>query len=411
MYRPAGRLGVLCNAPPDSTPLRTQCLVATCHFPRFVFISRSRTLAKSAASLVRIVDQFTRMNADNGRARHSGGHDVDANVAVVGATGAVGEIMRQVLEERNFPVRTIKFLASERSAGKTITFQGKRIPSSRSVPRRLPAWTSCCPARRLGQPGVQPDGGQAGAIVVDNSSAWRMDPDVPLVVPEVNADALRTSPRASSPTRTARPSRWSSPSSRCTTWPGSSASSSPPTRHRPARGPRACDELDARWPPWAGATGAGADDAHTAQLAGNVLPHDWKAGRRRATPRKNGRWSARRGRSWATTRIQVSPTTARVPVRIGHSEAINLEFHGRSPSSRPGDVLRKAPGIILLDDSPRAKCRCRWRPKAATRSSSAASAGPDRAARPEPLGRRRQPPQGRGNERRADRRGAGPAAG
>ena len=115
------------------------------------------------------------------------------SVAVVGATGAVGEVMRQVLSERKFPFRSIKFLASERSVGKTIEFQGKRFIVEAI---RAEAFTgvdivlSSTPASVSRE--TSPMAARTGAIVIDNSSAWRMDPEVPLVVPEVNAEALRS---------------------------------------------------------------------------------------------------------------------------------------------------------------------------------------------------------------------------
>src|SRR5436853_5780767 len=99
--------------------------------------------------------------------------------------------MRQVLIERAFPLRAIKFLASERSAGKSIEFQGKTYPVE---PLRAEAFAgidivlSSAPA--LISREFSPLAARAGAVVVDNSSAWRMDPEVPLVVPEVNADSL-----------------------------------------------------------------------------------------------------------------------------------------------------------------------------------------------------------------------------
>src|SRR5205823_552662 len=118
------------------------------------------------------------------------------SLAVVGATGAVGEVIRQVLIERDLPLRAIKFLASERSSGKTIEFRGKTYPVE---PLRAEAFAgvdivlSSTPA--LISREFSPLAARAGAIVVDNSSAWRMDPEVPLVVPEVNADALRNIPK------------------------------------------------------------------------------------------------------------------------------------------------------------------------------------------------------------------------
>jgi aspartate-semialdehyde dehydrogenase len=128
--------------------------------------------------------------------RQKGRAIVLPNVAVMGATGAVGEVIRQVLAERNFAFRSIKFLASDRSAGKKIDFRGKTYSVE---PIRPEGFTgvdlvlSSTPASISRD--YSPIAAKAGAVVVDNSSAWRMDPDVPLVVPEVNADALQKIPK------------------------------------------------------------------------------------------------------------------------------------------------------------------------------------------------------------------------
>src|SRR5438094_10494629 len=104
--------------------------------------------------------------------------------------------MRQVLVEHEFPLRAIKFLASERSAGKTIEFQGKKYPIE---PLRPEAFAGVDIVLSSTPAGISreysPLAAKAGAIVVDNSSAWRMDPEVPLVVPEVNAHALQHLPK------------------------------------------------------------------------------------------------------------------------------------------------------------------------------------------------------------------------
>ena len=133
------------------------------------------------------------------------------SVAVVGATGAVGEIMRRVLDEHAFAFRSIKFLASERSAGKSLTFQGKTHAVELIRPEAfvgVEIVLSSTPASVSRE--YSPIAAHTGAIVIDNSSAWRMDPDVPLVVPEVNADALAAFPRALSPIRIVPRFRWSS---------------------------------------------------------------------------------------------------------------------------------------------------------------------------------------------------------
>ena len=116
------------------------------------------------------------------------------SVAIVGASGAVGSVMVQLLRERNFPLRSIKFLASARSAGKFIEFGGETfpiLPLEEETFDGIDIVLSSTPASVSKH--YSPIAARAGAIVVDNSSAWRMDPDVPLVVPEVNPrDILKT---------------------------------------------------------------------------------------------------------------------------------------------------------------------------------------------------------------------------
>ncbi|MFH0839978.1 MAG: aspartate-semialdehyde dehydrogenase [Candidatus Omnitrophota bacterium] len=114
------------------------------------------------------------------------------NLAIMGATGAVGQKFIEILEERNFPVKEIKFLASERSKDKDITFRGKKYPvevlthdSFKGVELVL---SSAGASRSLE---FLPSAVKAGAVCVDNSSAFRMDKDVPLVVPEVNPEAIK----------------------------------------------------------------------------------------------------------------------------------------------------------------------------------------------------------------------------
>ena len=113
-------------------------------------------------------------------------------VAVAGATGAVGQEMVRVLEQRNFPVESLKPLASERSIGKTVEFRGKEIPvdvlgkdSFNGLDLAIFS-AGAGPSKEFA-----PLAAKAGCVVVDNSSAWRMDPDIPLVVPEVNPHALK----------------------------------------------------------------------------------------------------------------------------------------------------------------------------------------------------------------------------
>jgi aspartate-semialdehyde dehydrogenase len=268
----------------------------------------------------------------------------------MGATGAVGEIMRRVLVERNFLLRSIKFLASERSAGKPIEFQGKKHPVE---PLRPEAFVGVDIVLSSTPAGVSreysPMAAKAGAVVVDNSSAWRMDPEVPLVVPEVNADALAHIPKGivANPNCSTiqmvvalKPLHDLARIKRVvvSTYQASSG-----------KGAKGMFELDAQ----VAALGRGETVppamAHAAQLAGNVLPHDWKAGDE-GYSEEEWKMVHETRKIMGDNTIQVSPTTARVPVRIGHSEAINLEFERPITVDQARDALRRAPGIVLVDD-------------------------------------------------------------
>jgi aspartate-semialdehyde dehydrogenase len=272
---------------------------------------------------------------------------------VVGATGAVGEMMRQVLIERNFPLRTIKFLASERSAGKTIHFKDKTYPVE---PIRAEAFAgvdfvlSSTPASVSRD--SSPLAAQAGAIVIDNSSAWRMDPEVPLVVPEVNAHALERIPKGivANPNCSTiqmvvalKPLHDQARIKRVVvaTYQASSG-----------KGAKGLFDLDAQLAALGRGEPLPKPTAHAAHLAGNVLPHDWKLG-------EDG-YSEEETKMIRETRkilgdesILVSPTTVRVPVRVSHSEAINLEFERPLSVEQAREALRRAPGVVVLDDPAR----------------------------------------------------------
>jgi aspartate-semialdehyde dehydrogenase len=117
-------------------------------------------------------------------------------VAVVGATGQVGTVMREILRERSFPVEEIRFFASSRSAGSTLDWNGTAVVVEDAATADfsgldIALTSSGATSSKVLAPGMA----AAGVIVIDNSSAWRMDPLVPLVVSEVNAHALRTIPK------------------------------------------------------------------------------------------------------------------------------------------------------------------------------------------------------------------------
>ncbi len=114
-----------------------------------------------------------------------------ARVAVVGATGQVGSVMRAVLAEREFPIDELRFFGSFRSAGSTLDWRGTALPVEDAATADFSGIDiALCSAGAAASREVAPRLASAGAIVIDNSSAWRMDPDVPLVVAEVNPGAL-----------------------------------------------------------------------------------------------------------------------------------------------------------------------------------------------------------------------------
>ena len=118
------------------------------------------------------------------------------NVAVVGATGQVGRVMRTLLEERDFPVKSIRFFSSARSAGTTLTFKGEEITVEDVATANydgidIAVFSAGASASLEYAPKLV----AAGAVVVDNSSAWRKDPDVPLVVSEVNPEDIANRPK------------------------------------------------------------------------------------------------------------------------------------------------------------------------------------------------------------------------
>ena len=113
------------------------------------------------------------------------------SIGIVGATGLVGQTLREILEQRQFPADSVRFFASERSAGKSLPWRGREIPVENAETADpagldLAIFSAGATASRA----LAPKFAASGVIVVDNSSAWRMDPDVPLVVSEVNPDAV-----------------------------------------------------------------------------------------------------------------------------------------------------------------------------------------------------------------------------
>ncbi|MGH7272139.1 MAG: aspartate-semialdehyde dehydrogenase [Polyangiaceae bacterium] len=270
-------------------------------------------------------------------------------VAVVGATGAVGREMLRVLEQRRFPAKRIVALASKRSVGQKLPFAGGEVTVTELLPSSFAGVDiALFSAGSSVSKEFGPIAAGAGAVVIDNSSAWRMDPQVPLVVPEVNMAAAADRPRgiianpncatiqmvvALKPLHDAARIRHVVVS----TYQATSG-----------KGHAAAQELLAQ----ARAVLAGQDPAASVfpgTIAFNVLC-DWKAG--------DGDYSEEETKIVQETRkimgdkeMGISPTTVRVPVVTGHSEAIHVQFHRPMRADEARRLLRDAPGVVLMDET------------------------------------------------------------
>ena len=276
---------------------------------------------------------------------------MSVNVAVVGATGAVGALMARVLTERRFPVRTIKFLASSKSAGKTVEFNGKTYAVE---PIRAEAFAgvqivlSSTPASVSRE--FAPIAARAGAIVIDNSSAWRMDPDCPLVVPEVNAEQLHHIKKGivANPNCVAiplcvavKPLHDLARIKRIVVSTYQSSS---------GKGAKALADFEAQVKAWVAGGPVPAPTAHRAQLAGNVVTLDWVLDANGYTEEENKVINETK-KILGDAAIGVCPTCVRVPVRVSHSEAVNVEFHRPVSVAEAKAALASAPGVVLMDET------------------------------------------------------------
>jgi len=270
-------------------------------------------------------------------------------IAVVGATGAVGQVMLEILAERKFPVSKVIAVASSRSAGSTVEFDGKDIvvqdldtfdPEGVDI-----ALFSAGGDRSLDH---APRFAEAGCFVVDNSSAWRMDKNVALVVPEVNPHALElarqnriiANPNCSTIQMVValKPLHDAVPIERVnvSTYQAVSGAGKP-----------AMDEL-------AKQTGALLNgqspevDVFPARIAFNVIPHI-------DVFMDDGYTKEERKMMDETVKIMeadiaVTATTVRVPVFYGHSEAVNITFADEMSADQARNLLADADGICVVDD-------------------------------------------------------------
>ena len=270
-------------------------------------------------------------------------------VAVVGATGAVGQVMTRLLEERDFPVSSIKFLASGRTAGSTVSFRGRDY-----VVRALASETfedvdivlSSVPATVSRE--YSPVAARAGAVVVDNSSAFRMDPDVPLVVPEVNpGDALAHKGIIANPNCSTiqmvvalKPLHDVARVRRVVVSTYQSASGA---------GQSGVDELTAQQHALAHEYDVPAPHKFAHRLAGNCLPQidDFLPS---GYTKEEMKLVEETRKIMGDATIDVCPTCVRVPVSYAHSESILVECDRPITPVEARALWANAPGIMVVDD-------------------------------------------------------------
>jgi aspartate-semialdehyde dehydrogenase len=273
---------------------------------------------------------------------------MSGHVAVVGATGAVGQEFLRVLEQRNFPFEKITFLASARSAGKTITFKGtdhtvQELTDNSFKGVHLALFSAGASiSRQFGPIAVK-----AGCVVVDNSSAYRMDPEVPLVTPEVNPEDVKkhkgiiANPNCSTIIMVVPvfPLYKANKIKRMVISTYQAASGA---------GYQAMLELEQQAKDFlAGKPVTKKVLPH--QIAFNLFSHNSKVG-------ENG-YNEEEMKMVKETRkmfhddgIQVTATCVRVPIMRAHSEAVNMTFENPMTEAKVREILAKAPGVKLVDD-------------------------------------------------------------
>jgi len=272
------------------------------------------------------------------------------NVAIAGATGAVGGAMLDVLRRRNFPINELRLLASERSVGKKITFKNEEIAvqllSKDAFEGIDIALFSAGATRSLD---FAPSAAKAGAVVVDNSSAYRMDPEIPLVVPEVNPQAIAdfknhgiiANPNCSTIQMMValKPILDKVGIKRLVISTYQAVSGS---------GAEAIAELDAQVKDYADGKEMKAS-VYPHQIAFNCLPHI-------DTFLENG-YTKEEMKMVNETRkifeddsIAITATAVRVPVFYGHSESVNIETNKKITVDEVKALLTVAPGVKLTDD-------------------------------------------------------------
>ena len=264
-------------------------------------------------------------------------------VAVVGATGMVGNVMLEVLEERNFPMTELLLVASERSVGKKIKFKGQEhmvIGLEEAVAQRPDiALFSAGGGTSLEW---APKFAAVGTTVVDNSSAWRMDPNKKLVVPEINADALGPEDKI-----IANPN--------CSTIQMVVALAPLHNKYKIKRlvvstyqsisgtGVKAVQQLENEY------KGVEGEMAYPYQIHRNALPH-CDVFLDNGYTKEEMKLVNETRKILGDESIMVTATAVRIPVSGGHSESINVEFENDFDLNEVRELLSQAEGVVLQDD-------------------------------------------------------------
>ena len=263
-------------------------------------------------------------------------------VAVVGATGLVGSKMLQVLEEREFPVTELLPVASERSWGKKVLFQGKEwtVMSADEAISRKPALAIFSAGGAVSAQ-LAPRFAEIGCYVVDNSSYWRMDPSVPLVVPEINADVLKPTDHiiANPNCSTIQMVLPLAPLHKAY---GIKRIVVSTYQSVTGAGQKGIEQLEAEM-----AGGKGTKFPH--QIFLNVLPHIDSFLPDGYTKEEMKMVNETR-KILRDPSIAVSATTVRVPVKGGHSESVNLEFNRPFELTDAVKLMADMPGVVVQDD-------------------------------------------------------------
>ncbi|HMT28206.1 MAG TPA: aspartate-semialdehyde dehydrogenase [Bacteroidia bacterium] len=264
-------------------------------------------------------------------------------VAVVGATGLVGTVMLKVLEERNFPITELIPVATQRSVGKEISFKGKfyKVISMVDAIDKKPdiALFSAGGGTSLEW---APRFAAAGSVVVDNSSAWRMDPGKKLIVPEINADALTNEDKI-----IANPN--------CSTIQMVMALAPLHRKYKIQRivvstyqsvtgtGAKALQQLEDE------SSGRIADKVYNYPIYRNVIPQCDVFTENGYTKEEMKMVNETR-KILRDETIRVTATTVRVPVKGGHSESVNVEFENEFDLEEIRNILKHSPGLVLADE-------------------------------------------------------------